>query len=492
MLFKTSSLRVKIREAILIVGTLSSIAHLLILGYQDIVREKHDLLDELKVMSAMISYNVTASLTFHDQISAKKILSSFKVTQQIVSAAVYTLDGNILAEIHSAEVHKAAPKLDNAIAANKVMEDQDFITLYSPVVLDNSQIGTLLIKSDTQKLKNYISNYLIDALTIFLCMFMIAFLFSEMMQRAILKPVSRFIDSIHQITQQGDYATRVEKVDLDEFTQLVSDFNNMLKTIEERDIQLKLYNEGLEEKIKERTQELIISKESAEKANRAKSEFLSSMSHELRTPMNAILGFAQLFAMDELDEEQRDNIDQILQAGQHLLELINEVLDLSKIESGNMELTIREHNFPDILSESLSISIPLAANKNVEIINQIAQDKEFYILGDARAVKQILINLLSNAIKYNKDHGKVIVSEQQNDNFLIINIEDTGHGLSSEQIEKLFTPFERFEATQSAIEGTGIGLVISKRYIEEMGGQIGVSSEKDIGSRFWFSLPIKT
>jgi len=239
--------------------------------------------------------------------------------------------------------------------------------------------------------------------------------------------------------------------------------------------------------------ELINAKNTAEKANMAKSDFLSSMSHELRTPMNAILGFAQLMELNQsgtLTSNEQENIKEILDAGYHLLDLINEVLDLSRIEAGGLSLSMEEINVQDIVSNCLKLIQSLAESHNILLINETKDCEQLFVHADYTRLKQVLINLASNAIKYNKENGKVTLRCSKDENNCIrFNVIDSGIGISQQNIEKLFKPFERLDIEHHAIDGTGIGLVISKQLVEHMGGHIGVESKKDEGSTFWFSLP---
>lgn len=233
--------------------------------------------------------------------------------------------------------------------------------------------------------------------------------------------------------------------------------------------------------------------EDFERASQAKSEFLSKMSHELRTPLNAILGFSQVLELDEksMQPEQIECIHEIHSAGSHLLELINEVLDLSRIEAGKLQLTMEEVNLNDVINESFSLISPLAQQKGVQI-NCSIENKDAYILrADRMRLKQVLINLLSNAVKYNKTKGTVTFSYQTlPDQRLRINVIDSGHGISTKHLEKLFQPFERLDADKTFEEGTGIGLTLSKHLVELMGGTIGVKSTPDNGSTFWLELDL--
>ena len=215
------------------------------------------------------------------------------------------------------------------------------------------------------------------------------------------------------------------------------------------------------------------------------------MSHELRTPLNAILGFAQLLDINEKDQKAKENIHEIIGAGNHLLSLINEILDLSKIESGKLTLIIEEHCLNEIVEQTLSLISPLADQHSVQIDNQVSALSNINIHADEIRFKQVLLNIISNAIKYNKKDGKVIVScLPDNESMLHLSITDTGNGLTEKQQGNLFKPFERFGIDDSHIEGTGLGLVISKEMIELMGGAIVVESEVGKGTCFKIKFPL--
>jgi PAS domain S-box-containing protein len=296
------------------------------------------------------------------------------------------------------------------------------------------------------------------------------------------------------------------------FVSIMQDISGRKKVEEE----LQELNLSLEQKVMERTSELSITNEflmkeviarkkhetelklarnEAEKANKAKSEFISRMSHELRTPMNSILGFAQLFSMGELSPVQRRGVDHILTSGNHLLKLINEVLDISKIEAGKMSLSVEQIKVKEAISEAIDLVHPLTINPQITICYIPHETDDLSIKADKQRVIQVLVNILTNAIKYNKKGGTVTVEAfvepgdvAENDRVKIA-IKDTGVGIAEKDINKLFIPFERLANTEMQIEGTGLGLSIAKELTALMDGEISVQSKSGEGSTFFITLP---
>lgn len=230
--------------------------------------------------------------------------------------------------------------------------------------------------------------------------------------------------------------------------------------------------------------------EAAQRANRAKNDFLSRMSHELRTPLNSILGFSQLMLLDGLDDEQKENAVHIERAGRHLLQLIDEVLNITSIEAGKMTLSIEPVRGADVVNEVVALLEPLTVERGIDLTAEIPEGNEkSFVLADLQRLKQILINLVSNAIKYNRVAGKVVVAyRSDNAETVRITVADTGHGIAPEHLERLFVPFDRLGAETTSIEGTGLGLAVSQKLVAALGGDLQVSSELGEGSVFTVTL----
>jgi signal transduction histidine kinase/CheY-like chemotaxis protein len=243
--------------------------------------------------------------------------------------------------------------------------------------------------------------------------------------------------------------------------------------------------------VEQRTRAMYQAQKAAEAANQSKSEFLSRMSHELRTPLNAVLGFSQLLEMDELSHDQQQAVSQITKGGRHLLDLINEILDISQIETGKLALSPEAVNVREVVSESVELIRPLADERGIHLLGGDFGACHRYVFADRQRLKQILLNLLGNGIKYNREGGTVSIScGEPSPGRLRIQVTDTGPGIAREQFGLLFTPFERLGADQTTVEGTGIGLALSRRLAEVMGGTLEVDSTVGRGSTFSVEFPI--
>ncbi len=257
-------------------------------------------------------------------------------------------------------------------------------------------------------------------------------------------------------------------------------------------------NTTLESRVALRTAELVVANDEmitaigvAKAANMAKSDFLSRVSHELRTPLNAILGFGQLLERQVPAGRQAESLNYIMKAGRHLLQLINEVLDVSRVESGNLEISLEPVELNESLIEACSLVEPLASMREVRLRPLVNSSAILYARADRQRLRQVMINLLSNAIKYNHFGGRVEVSASLVSRDRVrIAVRDWGPGISESDFPKLFTPFERLGAAKTGVEGTGLGLVLSQELVKAMGGHLGVENTEGEGCTFWLELDV--
>jgi len=275
-----------------------------------------------------------------------------------------------------------------------------------------------------------------------------------------------------------------------------TELRDMHDQLEIRNVELEMAKDKFEKQGTElvgMSEDLLWAKDEAERARTAMGNFMSSMSHELRTPLNAILGFSQLMEYDKktpLAPSQEEAIAIIKKSGGHLLDLINELLDLSKIEAGTFQVEQDAIDAKALINECLSLTAMQAATAGIEMVD-LTEDKVLApVLADGGRVRQVLLNFITNAIKYNCDKGTVRIDCRTDDGFALFSVTDTGEGLSAEQLELLFEPYARLGAEHTQVEGTGLGLTITKKLVELMGGEIGVDSELGHGSTFWFKLPL--
>ncbi|PYK98781.1 MAG: hypothetical protein DME19_11175, partial [Verrucomicrobia bacterium] len=428
--------------------------------------------------------------------------------KDIVAAAVYSSSDALISRYikpGSVETIPARPsKLQSSF-------EGDHLVIFRPVRSAAAGIiGTIYLKSDIGKqLQGRFNRYANIVAMVMLISCLVAFLTSYRLQPLISRPIMELARTAKVVTEKKDYLVRAQKTSDDEVGALIDAFNGMLTGIQQRDAELQhandmleVYNENLERKVEERTAELARAtaeaqeaKTTAEDAKRAKSAFLANMSHELRTPLNAIIGYSEMLQEDAMDlgkEHFVADLQKIHSAGKHLLGLINDVLDISKIEAGKMDLFLETIDVPAMIEDVVSTIRPLV-QKNSNVLNVECEENLIPMRADATKVRQALFNLLSNACKFT-DKGTIrlqVVRERGGGaGHFVFRVSDTGIGMTADQMDKLFKAFTQADAsTTRKYGGSGLGLAITRHFCQMMGGDVTVESEPGKGSTFTIKLP---
>jgi signal transduction histidine kinase/ActR/RegA family two-component response regulator len=455
---------------------------------------------ELTSLAEIVGNNSSAALVFDDSQTAKDVLSSLKMDDRIEGAAVYDKNGKIFASFNRnhSEANVFLSKPNSSINSFTLQK----LDIELPIQLNEETIGTIRIISHQKSLIKLLGENGLIVFLVLIISSIVAYLVSKKLESMISSPILHLSDKVSQVSINRDYSIRAKKTTQDEMGNLIDRFNEMLDRIQEQEIALQGANDRLEDQVEERTAKLKAAiseaeraKIESEKANQAKSEFLSRMSHELRTPMNAILGFTQMMLKDTqnpLNEIHQTDANHIIKAGNHLLELINEILDLSRIESGQFSVSNQNNHLGNIMEEVLEIIDPTAKKHKIQLACNMDQFKNTHVFADSVRLKQVILNLLSNGIKYNNPKGSVqVIQEISKDNHAVkLKFVDTGPGIPADKLKDIFEPFNRLEADKTAIEGTGIGLSICEKLMEMMGGNLKVESTVGVGSEFSIEMPI--
>ena len=496
------------RKLNFIIALISGVVVVLVSGifiYRDIHSSATAIAERYSALAEVTAQNVASAVMFDDDQAARDTLRILSINPNILSIVIYDAKRESFVEMLfddstvSVDVmHDHFRHFMQRGLCNTWSYEDNHLHVCYPVKLGNEVVGSLFMMSATRELYTSVTERVLIALAILLFSFGTIFLLSRRLGKFVTEPVKRLASAMEVVSDKKDYSVTVKKEGQDEIGMLTDGFNHMLRELQEWEKKLKAHQSQLENTVARRTDELsqaVISlreaKDRADSANLAKSEFLSKMSHELRTPLNAILGFSQLLELEDVTESQHESLKEILSAGNHLLELINEVLDLARVEAGKLKMSLEDVYIADVVSESLTLTNPMADSYGVRIYNCIDKTRNYCVRADFVRLKQVLVNLLSNAVKYNCQGGQVVLETVAiQDRKLKLIVKDTGQGISPEQQERLFTPFERLGAEFSNVEGTGIGLAFSKQLMDMMGGTIGVDSNVDEGSSFWIMLDL--
>ncbi|WP_454776469.1 ATP-binding protein [Janthinobacterium tructae] len=515
-MLRLRSIRHKLMSVVLLTTLVALVISLGTIVVYDLRAYHRNLVADISTQAELLGHMSSAALAFDDERLALENLNLMRIRPRVTAGALYKADGSLFASYRANERVGALPA---KVGKEGVSIAGSSVELFKPIVDNGELLGTVYLRADYE-LAGRTADYLAIALGVTVLALLVALLLLRRLDFVITQPILDIADVAREVIETGDYSRRARKLSDDEVAQLVDSFNKMLAEIELRTHALERsngelaregeqrtqaqqevmrLNQELEVRVHERTMqlemtngELAMAMEEARSANYAKSAFLSSMSHELRTPLNAILGFAQILSSDRLPstlEQKKEFAGHILKSGRHLLTLINEILDLAKVESGTVSLSLEPVGLDAILQECRDMIAPLASQRGIGMAFPDACPLN--VLADRTRLKQILLNLLSNALKYNREQGQVAIDCAPHAGGRVrISVRDTGVGLDAEQLALLFQPFNRLGQEGGTEEGSGIGLVVTKRLVELMDGNIGVSSAPGEGSTFWIELRV--
>jgi signal transduction histidine kinase/CheY-like chemotaxis protein len=467
----------------------------------------------LSAQAAIIAHQSTSALVFHDPESATATLTALSADPHVVAAVIYD-EGKALFASYARDGVTVSPSVGPEGARRGYSFERDRLILSRPIVFDGAAVGSVVIESDLDEMWTRLGRYGAIVAAVLAVSFALAYVTGSRLQRTITGPILHLAATAQAVSSRRDYTVRAVGPAEGELGLLVNTFNHMLDQIQDRDAALQGARDDLERQVDERTVDLKkevterralaerlhrqntdLEQQSrrAQEATRLKSEFLANMSHELRTPLNAIIGFAELMhdgKVGTVSAPHQECLADILTSSRHLLQLINDVLDLSKVEAGKMEFRPERVELAKLVGEVRDILRGLSAKKRIALAIEIDPALDEVVL-DPGKLKQVLYNYLSNALKFTPEGGRVtLAARRERGGRFRLEVTDTGVGIALEDQARLFVEFQQLDSSASkAHAGTGLGLALTKRIVEAQEGTVGVSSILGQGSTFFAILP---
>jgi signal transduction histidine kinase/DNA-binding response OmpR family regulator len=473
--FRDLPIRIKLMTGFMLTSIVALLIAVATLALYDYSTLKRRVVADLNVLAGIMGENTASSIVFNDRDGARTTLAALRSQPHITKGVVFDKDGKLFAEYHRAgsahDEHEERAGTPSSFTANAVVVTR-------PILFNDARVGSVYLWSDVGEVRERISSYAALLPLVMIGALVVAFFLSSIFQRTISRPIRKLLAVEKRVSRERDYSVRLEPEAGDEVGELIDGFNEMLGEIRARDAELQ------------------VAKENAESANKTKSAFLANMSHELRTPLNAIIGYSEMMQEDAADlgyTELVPDLKKVHTAGRHLLDLINDILDLSKIEAGKMELSPEQFDIRALIEQLTQTVAPLVeqnANKLETAVDAGVQS----MTADPMRVRQILLNLVGNATKFTKKGTitlAISASKADGAEWIKFAISDTGIGMTREQVGRLFQAFVQADSsTTRQYGGTGLGLAISQAFAQRMGGHITVDSELGKGTTFTLHLPV--